>query len=89
MSVINTATNTVITTIPVGIFPEGVGVAPGGATVYITNQGGLHGTVSVINTASNTVTATITVGNDPAGVAVTPDGSHGLCCEFPQQYRSL
>src|SRR5262249_24631926 len=73
VSVIDTTSNTVAATIPVGSAPWGVAVSPDGSTVYVTN---FHGnTVSVIATASNTVTATIPVGSGPFGVAVTPDGS--------------
>ena len=38
--VIDTATNTVIATIPVGIFPYGVTVTPDGKKVYVTNRKG-------------------------------------------------
>lgn len=47
--------------------------APGGAFVYVTNQGSAY--VSVIATASNTVIAAVPVGQGPWGVAVTPDGA--------------
>ncbi len=40
VSVIDTATNTVIATIPVGIFPYGVTVTPYGKKVYVTNRKG-------------------------------------------------
>lgn len=76
VSVIETATNTVTATIPVGRGPDGVAVTPGGAKAYIANQ--IDGTVSVIDTATNTVTATIpnTVGGyRPDGIAVSPDGA--------------
>ncbi|MGZ3831922.1 MAG: beta-propeller fold lactonase family protein [Mucilaginibacter sp.] len=73
VSVINTNTNTVVSTIPVGKFPQGVSVSPDGSKVYVTN--GTDGTVSVINTATNTVTATVPVGTNPSGIAVSPDGS--------------
>ncbi len=72
VSVIDTVTNVVAATIPVGNFPEGVAVAPDGGTVYVTNT--VDGTLSVIDAATNTVTATILVGNYPYGVAITPDG---------------
>jgi YVTN family beta-propeller protein len=80
VSVIDTATNTVIATIPVGSLPYGAAVAPDGSTVYVTNQGtppSCAGTaaVSVIAATSSTVTTTIAVGSAPEGVAVTPDGS--------------
>jgi YVTN family beta-propeller protein len=73
VSVIGTATKTVIATIHVGTNPFGAAVTPDASRVYITNFG--DNTVSVIDTATNTVTATILVGTDPAGLAVTPDGS--------------
>src|SRR6266480_2962667 len=74
VSVIDTASNTVMATVPVGNFPNGVAVTPDGAHVYVANV--VDGTVSVIETASNTVTATVPVGLFPFGVAVTPDGAH-------------
>ena len=64
VSVIDTATNTVIgTPIPVGNSPVGVAVTPDGTRAYVTNQ--LDDTVSVIDTATNTVIATIPVGSRP------------------------
>ena len=75
MSVIDTATNTVIgSPIPVGGSPYGVAVTPDGSKVYVTND--LSNTVSVIDTTTNTVIGTpIRVDVNPFGVAVTPDGS--------------
>jgi YVTN family beta-propeller protein len=73
VSVVDTATNAVIATIPVGDSPFGVAVSPDGSKVYVTNLG--SASVSVIDAATNTVTATIPVGLQPSGVAVTPDGS--------------
>ena len=85
VTVIDTANNKVVATIPVGAFPTGVAITPDGthppepddrrhpASAYVTNQ--LDDTVSVINTANNTVVATIPVEVDPAGVAITPDGT--------------
>jgi YVTN family beta-propeller protein len=73
VSVINTATNTVTATIPVGVEPHGVAVPPDGNRVYVTNAG--SNSVSVFATATNTVTATIPVGVRPIGVAVPPDGT--------------
>jgi YVTN family beta-propeller protein len=73
VSVINTATNTVVATVSVGANPFGVAVTPDGSRVYVTNEG--SNTVSVIDTATNTVTATVPVGDSPAGVAVNPAGT--------------
>ncbi len=77
VSVIDTATNKVVATIPVGNNPFAVAVTPDGTHVYVTILNlGFGNSVAVINTASNAVVATIQVGVDPFGVAVTPDGTH-------------
>ncbi|MGA2386666.1 MAG: YncE family protein [Candidatus Bathyarchaeia archaeon] len=74
VSVISTATNTVVATVPLGTYPNAVAVNPNGEYVYVTNLG--NNTVSVINTVTNRLTATINVGALPEGVAVTPDGKY-------------
>ncbi|WP_445183436.1 Hsp70 family protein [Pseudonocardia sp. Cha107L01] len=72
VSVIDTATNTVIATVPVGVGPSGVAITPGGGYVYVAN--GDANSVSVIDTVNDTVTATVPVGREPSGVAITADG---------------
>src|SRR5687767_7709531 len=57
LSVINTTTNTVITTVAVGREYSGIAITPDGKRVYTTNQ--VHNTVAVIDTATNTVITTI------------------------------
>ena len=74
VSVVNTKTNKVVITIPVGAHPTGVSANPDGSRVYVTNN--TDGTVSVINTVTNKVTTTIPVGGGPYGICVSPDGSH-------------
>ena len=71
--VIDTATNTAITAVPVGLWPVGVAVNPAGTRVYVANQD--DNTVSVIDTSSNTVITTVPVGILPEGVAVNPTGT--------------
>ena len=73
VSVINTANNTVVATVPVGTSPEGVSVSPDGTKVYVTHIN--INEVRVINTANNTVVATVSVGTSPYGVSVSPDGA--------------
>jgi YVTN family beta-propeller protein len=65
VSVIDTATNTVIATVNVGTSPTGVSVTPDGKKVYVANWGNQPGRVSVIDTSTNTVTASVPVGSDP------------------------
>jgi YVTN family beta-propeller protein len=69
VSVIDTTTDTVTTTIPVGTSPTGVGVTPDGSPNTDDN------TVSVIDTKTNTVIATIPVGNTPEafGIFIEPE----------------
>ena len=78
VSVIDTSTNTVTTTVNVGNKPWGVAVNPTAA--YVTNEG--SNTVSVIDTSTNTVLATVNVGTSPHGVAVTPDGKKAYVSNF-------
>ena|ERR1700730_7177537 len=73
VSVIDTATNKVTATIPVGFSPYGVAVSPDGGRVYVTNENSTA--MSVIDATTNMVITTIPVGFAPEGVAVSPDGS--------------
>ncbi|MDY7965682.1 YncE family protein, partial [Bacillus thuringiensis] len=71
VSVIDTSSNTVVATVPVGVAPSSVAVTPNEKFVYVANSS--SSTVSVIDTSSNTVIATVPVGFLPLGVAVTPN----------------
>ena len=98
VSVINTATHTLVDTnpagpgingIPVGDGPNRVTFSPDGSLAYVTGEVG--GTVSVIDTAAYTVIDTnpatpgispISVGGFVAQVAVSPDGSLGYVTTY-------
>ena len=71
-ALIDTATNTVSATMPVGLNPTGVAVNPDGSKVYVANLNA--NTVSVIDTPTNIVIATIPVGSQPVafGVFIQP-----------------
>jgi YVTN family beta-propeller protein len=71
VSVIDTTTNKVISTIPDSLFPFGVVVTPDARKVYVTNDGSQN--VSVIDTTSNTIITTISLPNavTPYGVVIT------------------
>jgi gliding motility-associated-like protein len=76
VTVINTSTNTFVTNIPVGKFPNAAAVSPDGSQVYVVNTApGQQGSVSVIDAATNKVTGTFMVGMQPWGIAVSPDGN--------------
>jgi YVTN family beta-propeller protein len=64
VSVLDTSTNTVVATIPVGNSPEDVIVNKAQTYAYVSNEG--SDTVSVISTETNTVVATVTVGLNPS-----------------------
>jgi alpha-galactosidase len=74
VDVIDTATNTVVATIPVGAGPYGVTITPDGKTAYVADSGSNN--VDVIDTATNTVVARVPVGAQPYGLAITPDGKN-------------
>jgi YVTN family beta-propeller protein len=72
--VIDTATNTVVATVPVGNEPSGVAITPDGKHAYVTNldEALPAGSVSVIDTTTNTVAATVLVGTYPVCVGIIP-----------------
>jgi YVTN family beta-propeller protein len=71
VSVIDTATNAVVATVPVGGSPRQVAITPDGTRAYVTNVGAL----SVIDTATNTVVGSVPLAGSPGVVAITPDGT--------------
>ena len=82
VTVIDTATNTVTTTVPGIIAPTGIAFTPNGAFAYVVSPIVGVGLASVISTATNTVVATISVGSGPFGVAVTPTGDFAYVVKF-------
>lgn len=76
VTVISTATNTIVGTIDVGSNPISAAISPDSSTVYVDNLG--NSTISIINTATNTVTATVPAGGSQTAGGddfLTPDGS--------------
>src|SRR5207245_8974883 len=73
VSVIDTGTNTVVTTVTAGTGPQAVALTPDGRFASVVNL--TSSDVSVINTATNTVAATVVVGFGPFGVASPPKGA--------------
>ncbi len=75
VKVIDTASMTVVTTVPMaaGSLPLGVEASPDGKYAFVAGLSG--NTVTVISTATNTVAATIPVGAGPFSVGVLPDGT--------------
>ncbi len=73
ISVINTYSNTIVASIPIGSTLKSIVVSPDGRAVYVANYS--SNTVNVINTSTNKVINTIWVGVNPSGLAISPDGS--------------
>lgn len=72
ISAIDTATNKVVSTIPVATGPHGMVISSDGRRLYVSSDGA--SVVNVIDTATDRVVKTIEVGKSPHGVALTPDG---------------
>lgn len=74
VSVIDTSSNSVVTTVPVGAGPVEAAGSPDGTRVYVTNQNA--NTLSIIDTTTRIVIGTLATGSRPFEVAFTPDGTH-------------
>jgi YVTN family beta-propeller protein len=68
VSVIDTATNAIVATVPVGQRPWNMALTPDGKKLYVAN--GRSGTVSVIDTNLNVKLRDIAVGKLPWGVVI-------------------
>jgi cysteine-rich repeat protein/YVTN family beta-propeller protein len=78
LSVIDTSTNTVVTTVPLNTTCTGLAVSPDG-TLYVGRYSGPAGLISV-STATNSVSGTMMLPGNPAigvGVGVDPTDSTG------------
>lgn len=85
LSVIDTATNTVTATIPVGHNPNGIAVSAYNGLMCVTNF--LSNDVSLVDPNSLKVVATVPVGSGPTGVARPPGldtGDTGL--DIPESF---
>jgi len=80
VSVLDTTTGTVTSTVPVGGGPQSPAASPDGTRVYVPDIASNR--VSVIDTGSDTVTATVPVGTSPTAVAVTPDNRRAYVADL-------
>lgn len=84
VSVIATASNSVVATIPlaVGSKPRGIAISPDGQTAWVANSG--DDTVSVIFTGTNTLFGgpiSLPGGAMPDGIAISPDGGFAFVAQ--------
>jgi YVTN family beta-propeller protein len=68
VQVIDTATNTIVATVPVGQRPWNMAITPDGRKLYVAC--GRSGTVAVVDTETNRKIADVPVGKLPWGVAI-------------------
>jgi len=75
VTVIDAATNTIITTIPTTVGPGAFDMItnPSGNRIYVSNEA--SGYVTVIDTTTNTVITDIFVGGSLGALSITPDSS--------------
>ncbi len=72
VTVLNTGTRSVVSTINVAGKPEGMAMAADGQTLFVANY--LENSVALVTTSTNRVTRTIPVAGGPSSVAAGPDG---------------
>lgn len=73
VSVIDTTTNTVVATIPVGKSPYSILITPDGGRAYVLNQ--YDTTISVISTSSNSIIKTLTLDTNPGAGTLNSTGT--------------
>lgn len=76
VSVVDLTTNTVTSTITVGVLPEEMVYL--GGKLYVANSN--DSTISVINTQTDAVESTITVGDWPSGIEADQNGNLWVLC---------
>ena len=85
LEVIDTATNSVTTTITLTANPTALAVTPNGSFVYVVEPGVVGQTAShidVVSTSTNTISTTITSGLTlPTGIAIRPDGAFAYAAD--------
>ena len=82
VSVIDTASNTVVKTITVGRGPTLIGFNPKNGDMYVGNE--RDRTISVIDTASNTVVKNISLAGSPSAIGFNPkSGISSTLVDFP------
>jgi YVTN family beta-propeller protein len=87
VAVLDSQTNTVLTTIKVGTRPYALDVTPDGSQIYVPNHD--SGTVSVIDTATNALVADIPVKPNPHWVEFSADGTRAYTANHDSNLVSV
>lgn len=72
VTVVNTATNQVSATVPVGNGPEELAISPDGTRLWVGNT--VANSITVIDTATNSTVKTLPVATGVGFIALSPDG---------------
>ncbi len=78
VSVFDSASENLITTLDVGDYPSSVVVSPDGKKVYVSSFDG----ITVIDASTEKVITTIAAGDYPTAVAITPDGKKAFVSDL-------
>jgi YVTN family beta-propeller protein len=87
VAVLDTQTNTVLTTIKVGTRPYALAVKPDGSEIYVPNHD--SGTVSVIDTATDSLVTDIRVKPNPHWVEFSKDGTRAYTANHESNLISV
>jgi len=79
LDVFNTATNTLVTTIPITGLGEPFGITPDQSRLYVADYN--DNLVGVIDTASSTLATAFPAPGGPNAVAIAPDGKFGYVAD--------
>src|SRR6266404_6593674 len=72
ISIIDTATDKVVSTLKIGQKPRGIAVAPDGKRLYISDQ--TANALVVVDLDRNVQAATLHLGDSPEAIYLSPDG---------------
>jgi YVTN family beta-propeller protein len=87
LSVIDTRSNRIVHSVPVGRYPGDATVAPDGRHIYVPNN--VDGTVTIIDALTYTVATIASVGDHPGDVVLTSDGRLGLVTNYSEDASTL
>ncbi|MCO1656884.1 hypothetical protein [Pseudonocardia humida] len=87
VAVLDTTTDTLLTTIPVGQRPFAAAVTPDGSRLWVPSHDDAR--IDVVDTATNAVTTSIPVPASPHGVAFSADGSRAYVASHESNVVSV
>jgi YVTN family beta-propeller protein len=77
---VDTATDSVGTSIQAGLYPDAIAITPNGATAYVSSFG--DDTVVPVDLVTTSTGSPIPVGTEPGALAITPNGATAYVTNF-------